>query len=117
MDRPIYDAHVNGTYLGAALEHSFYGSNAKMLMQPISLGLQVVTWRLGGANGAPRNGELVTAKNCPSLGEIPKNIKWLALHIYGDETVEIKLSEGTADELQTERGRKIIEAAVSGDRK
>ena len=56
----------------------------------------------------------MTAKNFPFIGEIPKDIKWLALHIYGDETVEIKLSEGTVDELQTERGQKIIEVAESG---
>jgi hypothetical protein len=41
---------------------------------------------------------------------VPRGIKWLGLHIYPDETVELKFSSGTGDELQSERGRKIIEA-------
>lgn len=40
---------------------------------------------------------------------IPKNITWLALHIYNDNKVEIKLSKGSRDELQTVRGKRIIE--------
>jgi hypothetical protein len=38
------------------------------------------------------------------------SLKWLGLHIYPDDTVELKLSTGGADELQTERGKSIIEA-------
>lgn len=113
LDRPIYDVKMNGTNFGAALEHSFYGSNAVMVMQPISLGPQTVSWRLAGPKGAPGNGELVTAKNILIFDSPPKDVKWLALHIYDDDTVEIKLSRGTADELQTERGRKIIEVGES----
>jgi hypothetical protein len=115
MERPIFDVKMNGSNFGAALEHSFYGSNAVMVMQPISLGPQIVTWRLAGPKGAPRNGELVTAKNQPLLSDVPKDIKWLALHVYDDDTVEIKLSRGTSEELQTQRGRKIIEAGKSKD--
>lgn len=110
LDRPIFDVKMNGTNFMAALENSFYGSNSVMVMQPITLGPQVVTWRLAGPEGAPRNGERVTAKNTPTFTKVPEGIKWLALHIYDDDTVEIKLSKGTPDELQTDRGRSIIEA-------
>lgn len=108
LDRPIFDVDMNGTDFMSALEHSFYGSNSIMVEQPIILGPQVVTWRLDGPQGMPRNGETVHAKNIPILNEIPAGIKWLALHIYDDATVEIKLSRGTRLELETDRGRKII---------
>ncbi|MFC3459316.1 hypothetical protein [Massilia haematophila] len=109
LDRPIYDVDMNGTDFMAAMEYSFYGSNAVMMMQSITLGPQLVTWRMGGPEGAAGNGEIVRARNIPTLDEISKDIKWLALHIYDDNTVEIKLSKGSKDELQTIRGRQIIE--------
>ena len=109
LDRPIFDVMMNGTDFGGALEHSFYGSNAVMVEQPITLGRQIVTWRLDGKEGAPGNGDTVAAKNIPNLDEIRKDVKWVALHIYPDETVEVSLSKGTRAELQTERGMKIIE--------
>lgn len=110
LDRPIFDVKMNGTDFMAALDHSFYGSNSVMVMQPITLGPQIVTWRLAGPEGAPRNGELVSAKNRPIFDSVPDGAKWLALHIYDDDTVEIKLSKGTPGELQTERGQRVIEA-------
>lgn len=109
LDRPIFDVDMNGTDFMSALERSFYGDNAVMVQQPIKLGAQKVTWRLDGPEGTPGNGDTVTAKNTPVLDEVPKGVKWLALHIYNDETVEISLSKGTSAELQTDRGRKIIE--------
>jgi hypothetical protein len=110
LDRPIFDVDMNGTDFMAASERAFYGANAVMVMQPIVLGPQSVSWKLDGPEGMPRNGELVKAKNMPVLSELPKGVKWLALHIYDDDTVEIKLSKGTRDELQTERGKKLIAA-------
>jgi hypothetical protein len=110
LDRPIDEVTMNKTDFMGASEHAFYGSNAVMVMQPLTLGPQIVTWTLDGPEGMPRNGERVTAKNKPLLSNVPKGVKWLALHIYDDDTVEIKLSEGSPDELQTERGQKIIEA-------
>jgi hypothetical protein len=84
-----------------------------MVMQPLALGVQHVTWRLDGPEGTPRNGETVAAKNSPVLKDVPTGVKWLALHIYPDDTVEIKLSEGTREELQTERGKNMIETLES----
>jgi hypothetical protein len=100
---------MNQTNFMGAPAHGFYGSNSVMVMQPLVLGVQNVSWRLDGPEGTPRNGEMVAAKNSPVFEDVPKDIKWLALHIYPDNTVEIKLSEGSRDELQTERGKKIIE--------
>ena len=110
LDRPIFDVYMNGTDFLGASARAFYGSNGVLLDQAISLGPQKVTWRLGGPESMVDNGKVVTAKNTPVLKDIPKDIKWLALHIYDDETVEITLSKGTPDELDTVRGHKIIEA-------
>ena len=73
LNRPIYEVSMNGTHFGGAMRNSFYGSNAVMLMQPIVLGPQLVSWRLDGPEGMPRNGELVMAKihhclpTCPAM--------------------------------------------------
>jgi hypothetical protein len=117
LDRPIYDVDMNGTNFMSAVDHDFHGSDSVMVMQPITFGLQTVTWKLAGPEGMPRNDGLVTAKNKPILNEMPTGTKWLALHIYDDDTVEIKLSKGTPVELETERGRKLIEAWESKNRR
>jgi hypothetical protein len=111
VNRPIFDVYMNGTDFGMAPAQGFYGSNSVMVAQVITLGPQKVTWRLDGPKGMARNGETVTAKNTPEIKEIPPGVKWLALHIYEDDTVEIAFSKGSPDELSTARGKKIIEAA------
>lgn len=110
LDRPIFDVYMNKTDFMGASAHAFYGSNGVMLSQPITLGPQKVTWRLDGPEGMPRNGETVTAKNTLELSVIPAGVKWIALHIYADDTVELAFSKGTPDELSTVRGQKMIEA-------
>lgn len=104
LDRPIFDVYMNKTDFMGASAHAFYGSNGVMLSQPITLGPQKVTWRFADS------GETVTAKNTPELSAIPPGVKWIALHIYADDTVELAFSKGTPDELSTVRGQKIIEA-------
>lgn len=104
LGRPIFDVFMNGTDFGEAPPQGFYGTNAIMLNQAITLGAQKIMWRWADS------GETVTAKNVPVLNEIPPGVKWLALHIYDDETVELALSKGSPDELETARGKKIIEA-------
>ena len=108
LNRPIFDVSVNGTDFGGALEHSFYGANAVMVDQPVTLGAMKVTWRLDGPEGMSGNGNTVAAKNTPTISEISKDIRWLALHIYPDDTIEIKLSN-TRDGLQADRGAKIMD--------
>jgi hypothetical protein len=104
LDRPIFDVYMNKTDFMGAAAHAFYGSNGVMLSQPITLGPQKVTWRFADS------GETATAKNVPELKEIPPGVKWIALHIYADDTVELAFSKGTPDELSTVRGQKIIDA-------
>jgi len=110
LDRPIFDVRMNGIDFGATMAHSFYGANAVMVEQPIILGPQLVTWRLDGPEGSVGNGNTIAAANTPILEKIPRDFKWLALHIYKDNTVEIAFSKGGRAELQTDRGRKIVEA-------
>lgn len=105
VNRPIFDVYMNGTDFGMAPAQGFYGSNSVMVAQVITLGPQKVTWRRGDT------GETITAKNTPEIKEIPPGVKWLALHVYDDDTVEIAFSKGSPDELSTARGKKIIEAA------
>ncbi|CAH0285073.1 hypothetical protein SRABI118_03901 [Massilia sp. Bi118] len=93
-----------------ASAHGFYGANGVIAMQPVTLGPQVVNWRLDGPEGMAGNGENVIAKNHPILDNVPPGMKWLGLHIYPDETVEIRLSKGNPDDLQTEKGLALIEA-------
>lgn len=109
LDRPIFDVDMSGTDFMSALPNSFYGSNSIMVEQPITLGPQIVTWRLAGPEGMLGNGDTIRAKNVPILNEIPNGVRWLALHIYRDNTVEIALSTKSRFELETERGRKIVE--------
>ena len=109
LDRPIFDVDMNGTDFMSALAYSFYGANSVMVDQPITLGPQIVSWRLAGPEGMPRNGDTVHAKNIPILNEIPRDVRWLGLHIYDDDTVEIALSKRSKFELETERGKKIVE--------
>ena len=102
-DRSIFDIYMNKTDFMGAPAQGFYGSNGIMLEQVITLGPQVVSWRNA------ETGVTTKAKNTPILAEIPKGVKWLALHIYPDDTVELAFSKGTPDELSTIRGMKIIE--------
>jgi hypothetical protein len=110
LDRPILDVLMNGTDFMGASAHGFYGANGIIAMQPVSLGEQIVSWRLDGPAGTPDNGQTVTAKNRPLLESVATGAKWLGLHIYPDNSVEISLSRGSPDELQTTRGLSIISA-------
>jgi len=103
LDRPIFDVYMNRTDFGVAPAQGFYGSNSVMISQPLLLGSQKVTWRFADT------GETVTAKNIPDLKAMPDVVKWLALHIYPDNTVELAFSKGDPDELSTKRGMEIIE--------
>lgn len=110
LDRPIFDVLLNGKDIGGALARRFNGANGSMIGERITLGPQVITWRLDGPEGMPRNGETVRAKNTPVISELPKGVTWIAVHVYDDDTVDITFSKGAGSELSSERGTKIIEA-------
>lgn len=96
--RPIFDVFVNGRDFGGGA--GVNGLNSIELGASVKLGHQKVTWRYADT------GETITAKNIPALNteDIPKGVKWLALHIYPDDTVEFTFSKGTPGEHTTERG-------------
>ena len=103
FDRPIFDVFVNGRDFGGGA--GINGLNSIELGASVKLGPQKVTWRYADT------GETIAAKNVPVLNaaDIPKGVKWLALHIYPDDTVEFTFSKGTPGEHDSVRGLKIIQ--------
>ena len=83
-----FDVKLNGSEIGAG------GMNTS----PVKLGPQKIIWR--DAN----TGEVHTVKNDVVIKrEQVKGMKYLALHLYPDDTVEIMTSMNWPDE--TEKGR------------
>jgi len=102
LERPIFDIRLNGIEIGSG--------GALMTGVPIKLGPQVITWRLDGADskGVPfkDNGNTVKAANAPDLKLIDPQFRYLGVHIYPDNTVEV-IPERFWPE-KTERGEAII---------
>jgi hypothetical protein len=92
LDRPIFDVLVGNRNIGVAGPFPHSGRGTMSGMQ-FTLGSQKVTWTLDGPEGMARNGEVVTAKNQPELKNIPPGARYLAVHIYPDDTVEFLFSE------------------------
>lgn len=92
IDRPIFDAFINGKAGQSSFGLPAVGGGTIVGVQ-LPIGPQKVTWRLGGPEGMARNGETVTAKNIPELKDVPRNARYLAIHIYPDDTVELLTSE------------------------
>lgn len=88
-ERSIFDVLLNGVDIGAAGPPPHKGSGGVIVGVPVTLGSQLVTWRLDGPEGTPRNGETVTAKNQPVLEDVDPDLRYLGVHIYPDDTVEI----------------------------
>jgi hypothetical protein len=106
-DRSLFEVLLNGH-----IDHGsppFGGGGGVNVGVTISLGPQTLTWRLGGPKGTPRNGETVTAKNQITLTreQIPATARYMAIHIYPDETAELTFAEGLPD--TTLRGQKIYD--------
>jgi hypothetical protein len=107
LDTLIFDVFANGRWVGDA---SAYGGGQGLITGvSFPLGPQLMTWRLGGPEGMPRNGETVTAKNQPVLTEQQARWRYLGIHVYPDETVEFLPSEDWPH--RTERGEAISRAA------
>ena len=96
LDRPIFDVYLNHTDIGVAGPWPYSGRGA-MAGVSVPMGPQKVTWRLDGPKGAPRNGDSVIAQNIPELRMVPSNAKFLGVHIYTDDTVELIPSEHFPD--------------------
>jgi hypothetical protein len=89
LDRPIFDVYLNGRDIGVAGGHPHGGNGGLMTGVPVPLGPQVVTWRLGGPEGMTGNGNKVNAVNQPLLPRPDPKLKYLGVHIYPDNTVEL----------------------------
>lgn len=88
LNRPIYDVFVDGKGGDSSTAYPATGGST-ITGVSLTLGPKVVTWKLDGKRGTPRNGETVTAKNPLQLTNVPKDAVYLAVHIYPDETVEL----------------------------
>lgn len=86
IERPIFEIKLNGIEVGT-------GGGGLMTGVAVKLGPQSVTWRLDGADskGVPykNNGDTVKAKNTPILTNVDPSFRYLGVHIYPDNTVEI----------------------------
>lgn len=88
LDRPIFNAFIDGKGGDSSDPYPATGGST-ITGVSLNLGVQKVSWVLGGPKGAPRNGEKVFARNSPSLSAIPADARYLGIHIYPDETVEL----------------------------
>ena len=82
IERPIFEVKLNGIEIGA-------GGGGLMTGVAVPLGPQVITWRLGGPEGMPGNGDTVKAINQPVLSRPDSKTHYLGVHIYPDNTVEV----------------------------
>ena len=98
-DRPIFEINVEGIgdEASAAYPNTGKGVTAGV---PLNLGPKEVTWRLGGPEGLPRNGDTLVNKNPLELVGITPGAKYLGVHIYPDETVEFSTSVGRPEPIQ-----------------
>lgn len=105
LDRPIFDVYLNGRDIGLAAGQPHHGAGGLMTGVAVPLGPQVITWRLDGPAGTPGNGNVVKAENQPVLSSPGQKKRYLGVHIYPDNSVEI-IPEAFWPE-KTERGLEI----------
>jgi hypothetical protein len=92
-DRPIFEVNIDGKVDEASGAFPNTGKGAIGGVQ-LTLGRKNVTWRLGGPEGLPRNGDTLVNRNRLELVDILPGAKYLGIHIYPDETVELSTSVG-----------------------
>ena len=101
LDRPIFDVYIDGK-VGETSEA--YPATGGGIFTGVSfaLGQKNVTWRLDGPKGTPRNGETVGNRNPLRLDTVVQGAKFLGVHIYPDDNVELTTSTKVPD--RTQRG-------------
>ncbi|WP_374588442.1 hypothetical protein [Ideonella dechloratans] len=105
LERPIFDVLVGRQDIGLAGGQPHGGPGGLMTGVPMRVGPQTVTWRLDGPKGTPGNGDTVTAVNRPMLTPDMAKHRYLGVHIYPDNTVELVPEDGWPE--QTARGEEI----------
>lgn len=103
LNRPIFDVRLNKKHIGLA--STFNSGHGLMTGVKVPLGPQMVSWRLDGPEGTKGNGDTVHAANTLVLVAPPEEHRYLGVHIYPDNTVEI-IAEAFWPE-PTERGSEI----------
>jgi hypothetical protein len=104
MDRVITDIIFNGTDLGVM---NRYGTTGTITGVRIPFGVQTLKWTLDGPEGTPRNGEQVKVKNNVVISpeQISPDTRYIGLHLYPDDTVEVTFAEFIPG--STPRGKEI----------
>lgn len=85
----IMDVTLNGHWIGSSSAFPATGGGT-VTGVPVKLGRQEVRWVLSGGEDTPRLDEVVLAT--VELKQVPKDAKYLAVHIYPNETVEVAVS-------------------------
>jgi hypothetical protein len=105
LERPIFDVYLNGKDIGVDGGPPHGGTSGLMTGVAVRLGPQVITWRLDGPEGLPGNGDTVHAVNQPVLTAADAKHRYLGVHIYPDNTVELIPEDHWPE--QTARGEEI----------
>jgi len=92
LDRPIFNVFVGKNALGAAGEFPYNGRATTSGIN-FQTGPQTITWELDGAEGDVDLGKKVTARNHPEIRANESASRFLAVHIYPDETVEFLVTK------------------------
>ncbi|HWV30325.1 MAG TPA: hypothetical protein VN038_11750 [Dyadobacter sp.] len=92
-DRPIFEVNIDGKGDEASGPYPNTGKGVTGGVS-LTLGPKKVTWRLDGPEGFPRNGDTLVNKNGLELVNVLPGAKYLGIHIYPDETVELSTSVG-----------------------
>lgn len=107
LRRPIFDVFIDGKGGDSSGVFPETGGStiSGLLLEP---GPKHITWRLDGENGMVDNGKTIVAENAVILHDIKPSSRYLALHIYPDNTVELLTSQYYPGPSQ----RGIIEIAI-----
>jgi hypothetical protein len=108
LNHPIFEVLLNGRLDGGAA--ALDGGRAISVGVLIPLGPQTLTWRDAGSgkNFSVKNPLVLTAD------QIPANARYLAVHIYPDETAEFTFAPYLPE--PTPKGKKIYEEAERNER-
>ncbi len=89
-DQQIFDVTVGDVRVGSAGRFPYSGRRTKVGAR-FNDGAQKVTWRLPATNESEAKN--VTARNTPALVGRSRESRFVAVHVYPDDTVEVKFSE------------------------
>lgn len=102
QSQQIFDVTVGGVRVGSAGRFPYNGRRTKVGAR-LNDGAQRVTWRVPGSDGGESS--TVTARNTPATVGRVRESRFMAVHVYPDDTVEIKFSEDFP--VYTARGQAI----------